>query len=424
MKIADSVKLAQTNLLRSKLRTSLTIIAVFIGALTISLTNGVSNGVKAYIDDQLGNIGAEDTLIIQAKMDESAAGFGSDKVSEYDPNKNTGAFNIATLNNRDVEKIAEVEGLSQVSPELMPTVEYVTRGGKKYTTAIQEYPAGLKVQLSAGRTVKTEAPDQVMIPTNYLDPLGFDSAQAAIGKLVTFGIKNPSSQIQEITATIVGVQQKTILGSGGWYISRGLAKELHQIQTANIESLANNYLGATAKFPSNYSPEQIEALKKRVDKAGYAAMTLQDQIGIVKQIIDTIQIALNIFGGIALLAASFGIVNTLLMAVNERTREIGLMKALGSSRRSIFSIFSIEAISLGFWGSLLGVLASMGIGAIVNPIAADTFLKDFEGFHLLAFPPLPSIGIIGLIMLISFIAGALPSLKASRLNPIEALRYE
>ena len=100
------------------------------------------------------------------------------------------------------------------------------------------------------------------------------------------------------------------------------------------------------------------------------------------------------------------------------------MKALGSSRRSIFGIFSLEAISLGFWGALLGVLTSMGIGTIVNPIASSTFLADFDGFNLLAFPLLPSAGIIALIMVIAFIAGALPSLKASRLNPIEALRYE
>ena len=214
------------------------------------------------------------------------------------------------------------------------------------------------------------------------------------------------------------------MGTGGWYVSQGLARQLHNIQTDGIEALANNYMGASGKFPADYTQEQIDALKQRVDKAGYLAMTVQDQIGIVTQIIDTIQIALNIFGAIALLAASFGIVNTLLMAVNERTREIGLMKALGSSRRSIFDIFSLEAVSLGFWGALLGVLVSIGIGAIVNPIASDTFLKDFEGFNLLAFPLLPSLGIIGLIMLIAFIAGAMPSLKASRLNPIEALRYE
>lgn len=423
MRIVDSTRLAQTNLLRSKLRTFLTIIAIFIGALTISLTNGVSNGVKAYIDDQLGNIGAEDTLIIQAKQD-SVPGFDSGEVSEYNPDQTTGAFNMPTLNSSDMKKIGEVEGLSQVTPEIMLNLDYVTSGEKKYTVNASQFPEGLNLQMMAGRTVDVTAKDEVTIPSQYVEPLGFSSNDDAVGKTVTFGFKDAQQQAHEQEAVIVGVQQRSIMSTGGWYFSPELAKTIHETQTSGVASLADNYVAATAKFPADYTDEQIADLKTRVDNAGYSAMTVKDQIGIITNIIDTIQIALNIFGGIALLAASFGIVNTLLMAVNERTREIGLMKALGASRRSIFSIFSLEAISLGFWGALLGVLASMGIGALVNPIASDTFLKDFEGFSLLAFPLLPSLGIIGLIMLIAFIAGALPSLKASRLNPIEALRYE
>ena len=115
MRLIDSISIAQTNLRRSKLRTSLTIIAIFIGALTISLTNGVSNGVKAYINDQLGNVGAEDTLIIQAKMDEASMNFDSDEVAEYNPDQTTGAFNIPTLNDKDIQKISEIEGLSNVA---------------------------------------------------------------------------------------------------------------------------------------------------------------------------------------------------------------------------------------------------------------------------------------------------------------------
>jgi putative ABC transport system permease protein len=423
MKMTDTLRMAQTNLFRSKLRTTLTIIAIFIGALTISLTNGVSNGAKAYLDDQLGNVGAEDTLIIQAIQD-TAPGFGSSEVSEYNPDKTTGAFSMATLSTDDLEKIRQIDGLTNVNPELMPTIDYISAGDKKYTASIQQYPDGMNLELRSGRIVEISADNEVIIPVKYLEPLGFSSANEALNKEVQIGYKDLSGETQELPVKIVGVEQSSLLGAGGWYVSNGVTRTIHDAQTKGVATLENSFMAATAKFPKDYTQEQIDNLKQRVDKAGFSAMTVQDQIGIVNQVIDTIQIALNIFGAIALLAASFGIVNTLLMAVNERTREIGLMKALGTSRRTIFSIFSVEAISLGFWGSLLGVLASMGIGAIVNPIATETFLKDFEGFELLAFPLLPSLGIIGLIMLIAFLAGALPSIKASRLNPIEALRYE
>ena len=423
MRLTDSIRLAQTNLLRSKLRTFLTITAIFIGALTISLTNGVSNGVKAYIDDQLGNIGAEDSLILQAKQ-EGVPGFDTGEVAEYNPDQNTGAFSIPTLNGNDLEKLSQVDGLSNVTPEIILNLEYVTAGDKKYKLSAQQFPKGLNLEMLAGRPVDVESDNEVTLSSHYVEPLGYDSNGDAVNKTVTIGFKDAQNQIQEIKATIVGVQQRSLISTGGWFVSPKLARSIHDIQTNGVASLQDNYIQASAQFPTDYTDEQLTALKKRIDDAGYTATTVEDQIGIINQIISTIQIALNIFGGIALLAASFGIVNTLLMAVNERTREIGLMKALGSSRRSIFGIFSLEAISLGFWGALLGVLASMGAGVIVNPIASSTFLADFDGFNLLAFPLLPSAGIIALIMAIAFIAGALPSLKASRLNPIEALRYE
>lgn len=430
MKLTDSLKQAQTNLLRSKLRSFLTITAIFIGALTISLTNGIGSGVNAYINDQLGSLGADNTLIITAKQEASASGLPSgNNIQEFNPDQTTGAFNMITLNQDDQKRLSQIDGLTQVTPQINLSLDYVTRGqndqDKKFVVSANQFIEGLNLQLEAGQVVDLASDNQVTMPSSYLEPLGFDSADQAINQIVIIGYRDAQSQTHQAEVKIVGVQQNTIMGGGTWYFSDSLTKQIHNTATAGVASLQNNFLGFTAQFDSNLTDQQITELKQRIAEAGnYEAMTVQDQIGILSTVIDSIIIALNIFGAIALLAASFGIVNTLLMAVNERTREIGLMKALGANNRTIFGIFSVEAISLGFWGALLGVLASMGIGAIANPIASQTFLKDLEGFELLAFPLTPSLIIIGIIMLIAFLAGALPSIKASRLDPIEALRYE
>lgn len=143
-----------------------------------------------------------------------------------------------------------------------------------------------------------------------------------------------------------------------------------------------------------------------------------------EQVIDAITYVLIFFGAIALLAASFGIINTLYMAVQERTKEIGLMKAMGMRANRIFMLFSFEAILLGFWGSLIGVLVAMGVGQIINKIASNSFLKDLPGFTLTAFPIVPMLLIMLLIMLIAFLAGTLPARRAAKQDPIAALRYE
>ena len=112
------------------------------------------------------------------------------------------------------------------------------------------------------------------------------------------------------------------------------------------------------------------------------------------------------------------------MAVQERTKEIGLMKAVGMSRRKIFSLFSIEAALLGFIGSALGVGVAMVLGGVINDVAAGSVLKGLEGLQLLTFNLRSSMTIIAIITFIAFLAGTLPARKASKLDAIEALRYE
>ena len=422
MRIIDIIKTAQKNMLHARLRSSLTIIAVFIGALTISLTNGVGNGVKEYVGKQLGNLGAKDMMVVMAKQERS--GPVSTKVKEYDPSQQRGDYNQILLTGTDLPKVQAIEGILEVIPQNSIQILYVTAGDKKYLASVAQYTDGLTVDMAAGATVPKDSLDDITIPLAYVEPLGFASAQDALGKSITLAYIDATGTQIEQTATIAGVQQSSLLGNSDFLASVPLVEAIHLKQVTGIPALADKYGAFMARFDAGYSQKQIDELKTRLSDAGYRAMTLADQLGTVNSVIDSILIALNLFGAIALLAASFGIVNTLLMAVKERTREIGLMKALGAHRRDIFAIFALEAVSIGFWGAVLGILSSMGIGSLANRYASHTFLKDFTGFNLLAFPVLPSLGIAVLIMAIAFVAGALPSIKASRLDPIEALRYE
>src|SRR5437660_579604 len=115
MKILDIVKISQKNLLRAKLRTFLTVAAVFIGALTLSLTNVVGSSIRAYVNEQTGNVGAKDTLVVRMKQTINPT---SDSVRKYDPNKKTGGnFNMALLGNNDIEKIKELPGIVAITPQ-------------------------------------------------------------------------------------------------------------------------------------------------------------------------------------------------------------------------------------------------------------------------------------------------------------------
>lgn len=420
MRALDIIKLSQSNLLKSKLRTSLTILAVFIGTFTISMTNGVGNGIRAYIDKQLGNVGVENTLIIQAKQ--TQANPVSADVFEYDPNKTSGMFNIALLGPSDILNINSISGVDKVTPNYDVQISYITVGGKKYEAAVSQFIVGLNLDLEAGRTV--DGRGQVTVPTRYIKPLGYKDGNDAIGKELSISYKNSNAEFVTKSFKIVGVQQQALLGNSSLYLDAQDIGSIYADQTAGQALRKDTYQALLVSFNKNFTDERIVELKQLFNANGYEAATIEDQIGTVSKVIDTALIVLNVFGAIALLAAAFGIVNTLLMSVNERTSEIGLMKALGANSQTVFATFSLEAASIGFWGGLLGIGSSMIVGLVINKIATNTFLKDFTGFDLLYFPVVSTLLTLLGIIILAYLAGALPSLKASKLDPIKALRYE
>lgn len=426
MKLIDILRSASSNMLQSKLRTFLTIIAIFVGSLTLSLTTGIGNGVSVYIDKQLGSIGSKDSLTITPKIESQGLG----TLSEYNPDKTTSnseiGFSIPVLAQKDLDIIAKEDKIISVEPMLSASVEYFYfEKDSKYSTIVSPYIKGMEFEILSGEMINDESQDyEVVVPVTYLEELGINNDQV-IGKTIVFGIKSANGDLEEQEAKVVGVSQQTLITGGGIVASEALIKNLRSSQLAGVpENLKNQFSSAIAYFDVNLTTDELQQLKDSLDEKGYSAMTVEDTIGTVKNVISAITAVLIFFGAIALLAASFGIINTLFMAVQERTKEIGLMKAMGMSSGKIFLLFSTEAVLIGFWGSILGIAVANMLGAVVNQIASNSFLKNLPGFDLIVFAPVSMIGVTLLIMAIAFLAGTLPARRAAAQNPIDALRYE
>jgi putative ABC transport system permease protein len=219
--------------------------------------------------------------------------------------------------------------------------------------------------------------------------------------------------------TVVGVMKKSFVTQADIYIDDATAKVIAEAQGQD-----KRFMAAAVKFADGDAAKEADQKKLLTEAGNYDAISLKEQIKTITTITSAITMALNVVGIIALVAASFGIINTLLMSVYERTQEVGLMKALGMRRAKVFMLFAVEAVLVGFWGSVIAVAAGYGVSKVVTQWASDSFLKDFQGFDLLVVTPMNAVFVVLLIMLIAFLAGTLPALKASRLNPIEALRSE
>lgn len=439
MRIIDIIQTAANNLKRNKTRSTLTIIAVFVGATTITLTNGIGDGIKGYLTNQIGSLGADNVLIISQKSTDSSATDGPQK---YDPSKikaqSTGqklpvsaegepGSSPFLMTKKDLEAVKSTSNVTSVTPFQNLAADYITSGGEKYVvSAVPLRTESLTYDIAAGKTIDNETNNyEVLLPSSYVEPLGYSSKEDAIGKTIQLAISDQNKNNKEFSATVIGVVNKSIFAADGLIMNRAISVATLDYQdTGKTTAQKTLYTAFFAEFNASIGQEQIDTLKKTLDQKGLNAVTIKDQQKTIFGMIDAVVVILNMFGVVALTAASFGIINTLFMSVQERTKEIGLMKAVGMSRGKIFALFSIEATLLGLFGSLFGVGAAYLIGGLVNDIASQGFLKDFEGLALLSFKWESVLVIVIIITTIAFLSGTLPAKKASKLDPIEALRYE
>ncbi len=431
MNIFEVIRTANHNLFRNKARTLLTILAIFIGSFTIALNAAINAGVNGFIDDQTASLGGEDYIMVipegSVNTIGSMMGSSSEEPREYDPNQTITAFTDEQL-----EKLKHIDGIdgdNLYAAKQIP-VEYITSKDtdKKYVINVGAMPPGdFNIATTAGGLPDLYASDyQITLEPGYPKALGLGSDEDAIGKTVELVIIDPATK-KPITyqAKVVGVQAKGVVAVNGSLVNYALEDAMYDdiSKYYPAEQKEMTYAVQTRFDREKYTETEIKDLLK---ENGFYGMTVSDMMGAIRTFFDVIMIVFTIFGGIALLAAAIGIINTLLMSVEERTREIGLDKALGMSSGKIFLNFSVEAIALGFWGSVVGVALAILAGNIANFVVHQPggFLVDFQTFGLFRFTFANMIPIILTVMIIAFIAGTAPAWKAAHKNPIDALRYE
>jgi putative ABC transport system permease protein len=437
MRFRDILTTAIQSTFRSKLRTTLTVIAIFIGAFTLTTTSAIGTGVSNYIAAQVGAIGAADVLLVNKAPDGEAI-VEDDGPQPYDPDSSSEATGGGAsgpvalpgagvgLSPEDVDALRDIDGVLAVTPLAGVSADWIEFDDNGRFQVSLNIAAGVSpADLAAGDALDNDTDAfEVLLPTSYLENMGFADAAAAVGETVTFGLTDYLGDAHEVSATVAGVQNESLLGSGVG-LNSAMANELERVtSTGKPDNVETTFVSATVQIPADSTPEDIAAIKERLADEGFTAQTLEDQLGSFQLVINGIVGVLNAFAVIALLAAGFGIVNTLLMSVQERTREIGLMKAMGMSGGRVFSLFSLEAIFIGFLGSALGALASIAVGVPLSGLLSRTVLSGLPGLDILQYAPGSVATVILVVMALAFVAGTLPARRAARQNPIDALRYE
>lgn len=425
MKFLDYVNDAQVNLRRAKLRTGLTVSALIIGTFTLSLTTAFTQGIRAYLNTQLHAYGQPN--VFNVRVGATKPQTSSSGVPVYQPGRQATSGGggdakgpVYTLNAGDLTAIKAVTGITGAYPDYSNlNINYIELGsGQKYVFSAQASVPGESINLSAG-SFPASGQAGIVLPYPYVQALGANTAQDLLGKTVTLHIVSPKNVGKDFPVTVTGVLPDTAHQPDAFLDYKTMG-DMITYQTGS----AGQYTDIVALADPSVTAAQRDTIKSALEAKGYNVTDYDDIIKNFSKPLGVITLGLAGFAGIALLAAMIGIVNTLLMAVFERVQEIGLLKAMGMRRRGIFFQFLIEAASIGFWGGLIGVALGQLLGRIANPILIKTVFSGFPGKQILSFPATYMIGIVALGTVIGLLAGAFPAWRASRLDPIEALRRE
>ena len=454
MKLYDSVELAARNLREAVLRNSLTTLGIAVGVASLVAMLSLGVGLQRMATRHLRSSGLFDTVVVTSRRDLRAFN------REQEIN-GPSAAESPELDEAARQKIASIAGVIEAYPELRFVTE-LRFDDKAHLTMVAGMASSSKDSDSfegmQGRFFLSEEAHEVVIQKTFAAellgrrlPRGPEELKVAdvsnpvLGKqlVMRYAERTATNNAQdsasysviqrELPLTIVGVTDldpDNMRGSmrARVFLPQKLLESLRPMQAFDTRDATR----ATSAEPTYSSliarvagASKVALVEEAIKKLGFNTFSILDASKSMQRFFKILDMFLFIFGSLALTVASIGIVNTLVMAVLERRREIGIMKAIGASDQDVRGLFFAEAGAMGLLGGSLGIVFGWAIGKLIG-IGTNIYLRN-QGF-----PPEDFWAVtwwlvllaLGIAFIISLLSGLYPASRAAKLDPVQALRYE
>ncbi len=459
MIVADTARLALRNLREAVLRTALTALGVAIGI--ASLVGMVSFGV-AIQDQVVGSLlrsGVFDAVTVMPAPRTAPRGRRQGPTGGLQGTiaalRQSGPR--VPLDDEAVKKLAGLANVKEAYPDVRVPVEVTVGEATEFAAAIgvpmSARGQGVFQGISFGKFFPDDQSDTCLISLEFAGRLTDQKPETLVGKQLTLAYASTGGagagaggaapggplgalnvQRRERPFTIIGIVERQA-GPGGpvgmfaaVMIPLAKAREMSAFDLSGPQALlrqmADRPTYATVTVKVN-RPQDTEEVEKKIKDLGFSAFSVADALQNEKRAFILLDLLLGLVGSIALTVASLGIVNTMVMSILERTREIGVMKAIGGSDEDVRRIFLIEAALIGLRGGVFGVFLGWSLGRVINR-GANYYLQTQgePAVNMFLIPWWLVAGALAFALLVSLVAGSFPAMRASRLDPIQALRHD
>jgi putative ABC transport system permease protein len=470
MKTRDLAELAARNLREAILRNSLTTLGVAVGVASLVAMVSLGVGLQSLASKRLTRSGLFDAVFVTSFRDFRGGGGPGRPGGPARSNDSSAKTSQSSAAPAKPAKILDDDALHQFEQlpnvaEAYPQIRFVTEikfSDRDITTSVLGLPessrSGGAFDGMTGKYFSSPNAEEAILQIDFAKELS-DQPSSLVGKdlLLRYAERAPKRTQQEEDEAlldamsgsappslsivqrekklrIVGITESDPsagiggFGGGRVFIPLKTALQLHVAQPSDLQAMLSGdsgkptYLSVTVRAKS---PKDVEKLEAAIKNLGFSAFSLLDAAHGLRLVFIVFDLFLLLFGSLALTVASLGIINTLVMAILERRREIGILKALGASDNDVKGLFFAEAGAMGIVGGIFGVLLGWLIGQALN-WGLIIYLKrqDVPPVNISFVPWWLALGAILFAALVSLLAGLYPASRAAQLNPVEALRYE